>query len=386
VTEHLGEVLELLYDARNRWRTARGVLLHRHSLRLTTEGIRREQRRQRRSPGRGSVVQFALATTGDGEPPPDIHEVRTRFWWEPPNRLREESDAQTIVRDGELWWMYTPDIGAVSNAGLPDEERARFGAGGGDELRQFLDPSGLTGVLEFDRIEPAGDVFLVHARPRVDLDDFHVHMRLGVSTGADRFELVVDRARGVVLRRTAYLGDDEMSSAELAEIAFDENFPDGTFVFVPPPGEEVRSPETAHRTYTLEEAIAEAPFAVFVFPATPEGWGEPHVSYHPSRLRPPMEPMLALFYHRSGGTGSLILTESGAGEDKLSWPGFDPQLEEIERNGVVYTTCAPDDELGTPSAVGFTRDGTTIRLQSDALGLEELLELATALVARPATS
>ena len=381
MSEHLGELLELLYGARNRFRTARGVVVSRHSMRLTTEGMRRERRRQRRFGG-GSMVQFAFATSESDEPAPDIHEEHTRFWWEPPDRLREESERQTRVVDGELWWVSMPDLGAISNAGLDEDARAEHRTGGGEEFRLLLDPSGMIGLLDFDRIDDEGDVFRVGARLRDDTEDSAFHLRVHFAPGADRIELVVDRRRGVLLRRASYLDDEEMSSVELGEIAFDEDFPSETFVFVPPSGVEVRSPEDAHRRYTLEEAIAEAPFTVFLLGEAPAGFGDPHVSYHDHRSFG--GPLLALFYHRTR-RGSLILTQTSAGR-KLGWPGVEPKLDEVERDGVVYTTCASDPELGTPAAVGVERDGTAVRLQSDVLGIDELLELASGLAATPAAS
>jgi hypothetical protein len=93
--DELGELLELLYTARRRFRTARGVLLHRRSHRLTMEAMKREQARQPR-PGGGGSFQIMLATAGGDEPePPDVHEERTRFWWDPPDRLREEVASET---------------------------------------------------------------------------------------------------------------------------------------------------------------------------------------------------------------------------------------------------------------------------------------------------
>lgn len=267
----LGELLELLYGARSRFRTARGVLRSRHSSRLMHEAMLRENTRRTRGRGgsRSSLVMFA--TGGDGaEESPDLVEDRIRFWLEPPDRLREETEAQpprasrVVVLDGELWWTYSRDWGAMSNVGLSEEEASHMSAGGGEAFRSLLDPSGLGGALEIDRVDVADDRLLVCARPRDDLEDFHRHTQLHLLSGADELELVVDRERGVVLRLAGYLDGQELSVAEFEELVFDEVFPEGTFVFVPPPGEEVRPPEVAmHRQYSLEEAVELAGFPVF---------------------------------------------------------------------------------------------------------------------------
>src|ERR1022692_2400096 len=159
--DELGELLELLYGARHRFSTARGVLVHRHSTRLTMEAMKREQARQRRGAGGSFQMVFARSDTS-GPEPPDLHEERIRFWWEPPDRLREEVEsevphhARTSVIDGELWWTYSPDWGAISNVDLSGEERAQHGFGGGESFRQVLDPSGLIGVLEIDAVDVEG--------------------------------------------------------------------------------------------------------------------------------------------------------------------------------------------------------------------------------------
>lgn len=53
-------------------------------------------------------------------------------------------------------------------------------------------------------------------------------------------ELAVDAERGVILRATSFIDGQEFFVHEVLEIAFDEDFPDDTFVFTPPPGERSR--------------------------------------------------------------------------------------------------------------------------------------------------
>lgn len=384
----LGELLELLYGARSRFRTARGVLRRRYSWRLTQEAMKRENaRRTQGRAGRGSVQMMSFATGGEpAEEPPDLHEERIRFWFEPPERLREEAEApphsHTTVLDGELWWTYSPDWGATSNVGLSDEEASNMSVGGGEPFRPLLDPSGLPGVLEIERVDADGDRLLVRARPRDDLDGFHRHTLHSLS-GADALELVVDRERGVVLRLAAYLDGQELSVAEFEELVFDEVFPEGTFVFVPPPGEEVRSPEVAaHREYSVEEAAELAGFRVFDVPELPEGQWRLHVHYSPPRERPHMQANVALFYHRADGRGSLIVSQHKADEGGFGWPGIHPDgppVEELERDGVRYTVCRADPAQGAGAAATLERDGTAIQLQSPELDVEALLDLAASL-------
>ena len=382
----LGELLELLYGARRSFRTARGVVRRTYSWRLTLEAMHRENARRGRRGGGGSMIMF---TSGEGgEEPPDEREDRVRFWFEPPARLREEQDApegsaHTTVLDGDLWWTYTPTFGAMSNVGVSDDEAVNMRAGGGEPFRPLLDPSGLLGVLEVEQIDVEAERLIVRARPRDDLEDFHRHVQLHTVSAADELELVVDRERGVVLRLTAFFDGQELSVSELEEIVFDEDFPDGTFVFVPPAGEELRSPETAgHRTYSLEEAAELAGFAVFAIPELPEGPWRLHVHFHPARERTSMPGNVVLFYHRQDGRGTLMVSHRKVGEGGFGWPGIHPDapvLEELERDGVHYTVFRADPEQGSGSAVTLERDGTAIQLQSQELDADTLLDLAASL-------
>jgi outer membrane lipoprotein-sorting protein len=387
----LGELLELLYGARMRFRTARGVVDYRHSNRLLQEAHRRQAARmnRRRGGGRTSMLQVAFASRegGDGAEPADVHVERVRFWWEPPERLREEvssetrAQTRTTVLNGELWWTYSPEWGAISNVDLDDEERAQHGAGGGDRFRPLLDPSGLAAVLDFDQVLVAGDRLRVRARPREDLEGPPIHFHLHVVGGADAFELEVDHELGFVRRIAALIDGEELSVTELSEIAFDEVFPPETFVFKPPPGVEVLPPETGrHKRYTLEEAAEAAPFPVFFLPELPEGDWRLRVNYTDARRRPPVPANVWLIYHRADGRGALSLAQRPAREGGFGWPGYaPPELEQLERDGVPYTVCRADPDRGSQNAVAFERDGTAIQLQSQELELETLLELAGSL-------
>jgi outer membrane lipoprotein-sorting protein len=109
--------------------------------------------------------------------------------------------------------------------------------GGGESYRSLLDPSPLLGALEIENIEADAERYLLRGRPRQDLDDVHGHTQLRFAFGADAFDLEVDRSRGVLLRLASFFEGEELSASELEELMFDEDFPEGTFRFVPPRGE-----------------------------------------------------------------------------------------------------------------------------------------------------
>jgi outer membrane lipoprotein-sorting protein len=386
----LAELLELLYGARTRFRTARGMLEYRHSNSLMQEAHRRMAAQTRRHRGSIRVTSMQVAFTSRHSEDPELsdeHEERWRFWWEPPERLREEvvsqapAQTRTTVLNGDFWWMYSPEWGATSNVDLDEEERAQHTAGGGDRFRPLLDPSGFAAVLEFDDVAVDGDRLRVRARPRDDLEGPPIHSHLHTIGGADAFELEVDRARGFVWRMAALLDEAELAVTELTEISFDEQFAPETFVFDPPPGVEVVPPETGwHKRYTLEEAAQASPFPVFFIPELPEGDWRLRVNYTAARRRPPVPVNVWLIYHRADGRCAISLAQRAAGEGGFGWPGFvQPELGEIERNGVRYTVCRADPERGSQNAVALEREGTAIQLQSQELGIETLIALAGSL-------
>jgi outer membrane lipoprotein-sorting protein len=375
----LGEVLELLYGARLRFRTARGTVAYRHSNALVHEAGRRWAERSR---NRSRQVMFAYASSS-GEQPPDLREERTRFWWQAPERLREEVETaphgpRTVVLDGELWWLWTPDHGAISNVDLPPEERASHRAGGGERFRPLLDPSGLLAALEFVSVDGSGERIVVRARLRDDREEGGARLYLPVVGGADEYVLEVERTSGVVRRFAAFLDGREAAVTELTELALDEELPDETFTFRPPPGVEVLPPESyPPRRFTLEEAAAEAPFAVFAIPELPDGIWRLHVHYSSGRRHPPV---LFLSYHRADGRGSVSLGQRPAGEESFGWRGLEPHsLETVERGGVELTLARADPDRGSHNGVALERDGTALQLQSQEVDLETLIGLALSL-------
>jgi DNA invertase Pin-like site-specific DNA recombinase len=382
----LGQLLELLYGAHGRFRTARGVLSHRYNPRLIGEAMEREVERANSRPGGARRGLFVVERAG--EEPLEPREQLLRFWWEPPDRLREEvnydvPDALSItVRDGGLWWVYSPQQGAVSNAVLDAEERRRHGTGGGEMFVPLLEPSGFLVALEFGEISRAEGVLRVRARPRRDERGemqglLRMHFR-----GADELELEVDAEVGIVRRQTVFFEGKEMSSTELTELVLDEALPEDTFVFVPPPGEEVLPPESAREwaKYMLEEAAAEAPFTVFYVPDLPEGHWRLQVHYHAAPRRPPGASTLSLLYSRSDGRQSLALGEQAAADARrgIGWPGRPLKTEEVERDGVSYLIGHANPKHDGKNQIVFERDGTGLQLWSE-LEVETLLELAASL-------
>jgi hypothetical protein len=165
----LGDLLELLHGAHRRYRTARGVLRHWWSMSLSQKA-REQWERQLRDAGHSHGTSYAmLVSTGEGPPtePPDRQEQVVRFWSEPPSRLREEAETlaperhvRVTVRDGDRWWTYSPEWGAMSNVGA-GEEAERMSVGGGELMEALLDPAPWIPTLDF---EPRDDTTLLGRR------------------------------------------------------------------------------------------------------------------------------------------------------------------------------------------------------------------------------
>lgn len=351
------------------------------------QALRREAERTARRGGRRSIQIMSASTSGADAEPPDLYQELQRFWWRPPDQSREETEAsppgrsRTTVRNGELWWTYSPESGAISNVDLEDDERARHSAGSGERFEPLLDPSPLLALLEFGEVVDEATRYRVRTRPREAPEQ--LDWRFHGLAGADEVELEVDRETGVVWRMRVLFHGEEIWSSSFDELVLNEPLPDDVFVFVPPPGVEVLPPETAghRRRYTLEEAAGEAGFQVFFVSELPEGNWRLHVNFHPPRQRPPMQAQVVLMYSRGDGRGALLLAQRRAGGGGgFAWTGYGKRaFEELDRDGQTYTISRADPEWGQQNSVAFERDGTSLQLQSAEVDVEALLLLATAL-------
>jgi outer membrane lipoprotein-sorting protein len=341
-------------------------------------------------------TQYAvLALTDDASSEPsDRHELLVHFWGEPPARLREETEtlsprpsSHLVVRDGERWWTYSPEWGAVSNVAADGESR-NVGTGGGELWMTLLDPSVWIPVLDFElegEVEVLGRRALrVHALPRTPRGDDPFQFRTQLAVGADAYRLLIDRDLGVALRVAAVLEGEEFWGSEFEELVFDEELSTETFVFEPPPGVEIRGPD-AHfpEVVSLEEAARRASFPLFFVPELPEGRWDLHVTYIAPRTQPPLTESAHLAYHRADATHHVMVTLRPASElesEPVPYSDDGLEVEEVERAGRSLTVYRPTSRrLGLPLTVVCERDGTSIQLGSDNLDEDVLLTIAASL-------
>ena len=335
--------------------------MHRQNTALWPKAHERLAARRHRRGGRLHIQM--TSRRGGGTPAiPEVREETVRFWWAPPDRLREEvasnmpGGTRTVILNDDLWWLFGDAIGAITNELLDEEARVNHHAGGGDQFRPMLDPSWLIPALEIDSIRAGDGLLHVDGRLRDDLEGprlFHLHL-VG---GADRFELDVDAELGIVRAMTSYLDEDELSSLRFDDLVLGELLADD--LFTRPAGIDFDPAGERTGPTTLEEAVAEAPFPVFYVPDLPDGVWRLHL--HCSR-RPRFS--VGLMYHRSDGRESFSLMQS---EESV----FEPEGEHVERDGTIYV-------IGE-RCIAFERDRTKLMLQSDSLDGDALLDVAASL-------
>jgi outer membrane lipoprotein-sorting protein len=372
----LGELLELMYGARGRWRTAQFVVRDWTETAGSQEAHDRVMERQ--GGGGGSVGQYMVGFGSLGAPAlPDEMVMTSRVWVEG-RKYRAETEQQghasVTVSDGERIWHWSPGTGAL----VHDAGNSSSG------WEAILDPRGTLAV---------GDLESVGRREVIGRTALVVHGRLddgeplrpfdGIPFGATDFELLVDAERGVVLRAEARLDGRPFQVREVLEITFDEPLPEETFVYEPPPGEAVRTHEEAFRIehITLDEAARQATFGLWVPPELAEGW-RIHVIYVPAREQPPMPETVNIVCHHERGAHQFQLQEAAAGES-VDLEGF----ERIERDGVEVGVFVPENRRAPlPTLVRLRRADTQIQVSSAELDRDGLLDLALSLVPAPTES
>jgi outer membrane lipoprotein-sorting protein len=241
---------DLLFGARERYRSVRATVRHCRRGVLATEAINR-------------YVEYGFRNNilSNFDPPydepryreyGDLEEV-SRLWHERPDRWRQETDPSDgsgtayRVADGKgPWWAYSPpDRALYSPTNEPREFSPDRGLSGlldpyelrHNELnyrvlgtgRRTLEPGSAMGVRE--TVEVEAEAVSWNYAPLEPFED-----------GADDYALSVDAEIGIILRLASRLGGEEYDLFEVSDIAFDEVFAEGTFR-LELPGVEVRAVE-----------------------------------------------------------------------------------------------------------------------------------------------
>jgi outer membrane lipoprotein-sorting protein len=382
----LGDLLELIYNARGSFTTVSGVLRTWRDSDLGQAAMR-ELHERKTAGGSGSSL-LVLRRPGPDDTPNEVVE-RIRFWHERPDRIREEYESDhpagrngvKAVRDGRHWWSYDPRSGGITNAGAPDVH-----SGVGEEIKRLLDLSDVLGVCDLEIIGD-GEVAGRHGiRVRVTDRPTEDHFLRRIPPMGDELEYVFDVERGIALRQAVLVHGDAFSISEFEELLFDAAIPSETFVLSLPDGETFASvgEDFALDHVNLEEAARLASFRLFVVPRLPDGEWRMSVVYVRPRERPARAESVHITYMREDAQQQLALTERAtaqADEPELSEELFGPDVEEVDRNGTRYRVARGEgDPFGPPTMVELEREGTTIQLLSQELDADVLVGLASELV------
>ena len=235
----LGQVLELLYYARDRVTTFQGVIYSWKDMDVLREAMSRDERTLRRSvlTSRNADVQAA--------PPAGIEEEVSRLWVDKPSRSKLEIDKgddkghSIRLHVDNLWWSYDPAHGAVTNentpyAGLQSPTPIYAGFG------RMMDPCNIIPAIRIEGLEPTTiaerEAILITATVR----DPGARGHVGLWPGADACQMAVDSTYGVLLSTHVSMGGATLYEDEALQVRFNEPIPDDVFTFDPPPGVQVR--------------------------------------------------------------------------------------------------------------------------------------------------
>jgi hypothetical protein len=375
----------LLHGADARPRTVEvSYRVWRHQPRLKAAFLANHEEQKRRGAG-GSLI--TLHRTRDAEPEPDEREETVRIWREGVMARVEhhggDRDGYYAVAVPPLWWMWDQRMGAHSNQDDPT-----VGNNVGQEMDLMLNPTPLLSSLRFrvtGNSQTAGrPTVTAQGTPRpVDQGRSFELNHLG--TGADYYELEVDRERGVLLAATAVRDGEPFHRITTLAIRFDEPIAPEMFRFEPPEGEEVQPTRgnSRARHVTLVEAQQQAAFTVLMPDTVPDNW-QVHCRLIEASTRPESSEQIALHYHSTDGHESISITQMPAGgSNPYKSIGNEEDWENVTRNERTIRT--------RPASWGQAQaqlelHGTFVYLQSDNLTRDQLLNIAAGLRPAPTTS
>jgi len=360
----LGDLLELLDGAADRWTTVHGVVREWRDQTLVNRAFERKHQLP------------AMRATLVGATPP-VSETFARVWFAR-DRARVERGEHVHVVNGDQWWTFSPEAGAITNA------RERKTTSGGSEARALLEPAPILGRFDFhvhDAIEVAGRVCLrVTARRRPPAPMEFDYPPFGMISGGDDFELAVDRERGVLLSVTKVVDDEAAEIRAFTEITFDEPIDDSVFHFEPPAGHELVDVKDVYpepEELPIDEAVRRCPFPLFVPDHVLEG-AQFRLQFRAGPRRQPA-PTVTMSWQTASRTQGLHITQSVAGT--LPVPRLpDTQPRREEHNGRTLEVL----DSSHARIVRLERDGTDISI-SGSVDLATMIRIAANLQPAPTT-
>jgi hypothetical protein len=321
--------------------------------------------------------RFAGATPAVAPPPlaQGTREQPWRLWRGGSALLRTEftigREYVTVVGQGPRWWRTSPTLGSTS------------GSGAGRPLSLLVGPVAV--LLSAPNIITRVDIAALSEttalgrpalRARVVPADDRPRTRLALraaGAGADEYELIVDRERGVLLSITAFFQTMPFQSLEVAQIDYDVSLDPSLFTPESPSGGTSRR----NARMTLDEVATAAHFAVFTL-EPPPALAPPYATLvgGDGRIAGPDRAIVVYALPGSDtgiGRGQLRVTQSSlplpAGPSSLGWTEVDGVEWREESHG-----------SATRGRARVRVEGTYIELESNVLDIAQLIELAHRLV------
>ena len=238
------ELSELLFGAKERYRSARATITHTVDAAVAEEANRRfvNWRFAQGNPGMGIIGKPGPPVREDFYHDYEDTEEEVRLWHERPDRWREERRTtggellRCVVAAGRRkpLWIYDPPETAIHVPSVPEVRDPD------PDFAFMLDPSEdlfYSSLRDEVTVNKTGRRATVAGRealevlvgtiswgyPPIIFRDFLA------PDGTTDHLLLVDAEVGVILRVAARLEGREFYVADVTEIAFDEEFPEGTF-------------------------------------------------------------------------------------------------------------------------------------------------------------
>ena len=220
------QILELMFGAKDRYRTARAIIREWRDEKTVAEV------RERFYASEAYRRTFGHEAGTLGPPRHETEDFKRiwKVWHERPDRWRQEAElsdgAEYRVIDGGTFWHYSREEGARAATTATGAFGPEF------EIAYVFDPdSGAPDLYCLEmrvvgRTRQAGREAL---RVEATMPGGWEHVPEPMWWGADDYELVVDAERGAVLRLASRLEGRAFDVTEVLDIAFDEAFPEGTF-------------------------------------------------------------------------------------------------------------------------------------------------------------
>jgi hypothetical protein len=238
------ELSELLFGAKERYRSARATILHTVDAAVAEEANRRfvDWRFAQGNPGMAIIGKPGPPVKEDFYQDYGDTEEMIRLWYEKPDRWREEQRTpegellRCVVAAGRRkpLWIYHPPEVAVHVPSVPEVRDPD------PDFAFMLDPSEESfyhSVVDDTTIHKTGRGATLADREAVEVmiktiswgyppiifHGFHA------PDGTTDHLLLIDEETGVILRAAARLEGREFYVAEVTEVAFDEELPEDTF-------------------------------------------------------------------------------------------------------------------------------------------------------------